>query len=51
MALLKVGPLVAIVAELPGLVSKLGSSTKQIIDFMTANDIPTDKMSKLTTDY
>tara|TARA_B100000686_G_scaffold98166_1_gene105084 strand:+ start:1921 stop:2571 length:651 start_codon:yes stop_codon:yes gene_type:complete len=51
MALLKLGPLVAIVAELPGLVSKLGSSTKQIIDFMTANDIPTDKMSKLTTDY
>ena len=51
MALLKLGPLVAIVAELPGLLGKLGSSTKQIIDFMTANDIPTDKMAAMTNDF
>jgi hypothetical protein len=51
MALLKVGPLVAIVAEMPGLLSKLGSTTKQIMDFMTANDIPTDEMSAMTKDF
>jgi hypothetical protein len=51
MALLKLGPLVAIVAELPGLLGKLGSSTKQIIDFMTANDIPTDKMEAMTKEW
>ena len=48
MALLKVGPLVAIVAEMPGLITKLSSATGQIMDFMTANDIPTDKMENMT---
>jgi hypothetical protein len=48
MALLKVGSLVAIVSELPGLISKLSSATGQIMDFMTANDIDNSEMkSKL----
>ena len=52
LALLKVGPLVAIVAELPGLVKKLSSATGQIMDFMTANDIDNSEMkSKLANAF
>ena len=52
LALLKVGPLVAIVAELPGLVQKLSSATGQIMGFMTANDIDNSEMkSKLANAF
>lgn len=50
MALLKVGPLVAIVAEMPGLISKLVSATGNIADFMTANDIDNTEMKTKLAD-
>ena len=45
MALLKIGPLVTIVSNLPNLISKLSSSTGQIMDFMTANEIDNSEMN------
>ncbi len=44
MALLQVGALVAIVSNMPDLISKLSSSTGQIMDFMTANEIDSNEM-------
>ena len=44
MALLQVGALVTIVSNLPDLISKLSSSTGQIMDFMTANEIDNSEM-------
>ena len=44
MALLKIGALVTIVSNLPDLISKLSSSTGQIMDFMTANEIDSNEM-------
>jgi hypothetical protein len=44
MALLKVGPLITIVAEMPGLITKLSSATGNIMDFMTANEIDSSEM-------
>ena len=43
-ALLKIGPLVTIVQNIPNLISKLSSSTGQIIDFMSANEIDNSEM-------
>ena len=45
MALLKIGALVTIVSNLPDLISKLSSSTGQIMDFMTANEIDNSEMN------
>ena len=45
MALLKIGTLVTIVSNLPDLISKLSSSTGQITDFMTANEIDNSEMN------
>ena len=45
MALLKIGPLVTIVSNLPNLISKLSSSTGQIMDFMTVNEIDNSEMN------
>ena len=45
MALLKIGPLVTIVSNLPNLISKLSSSTGQIMDFMTTNEIDNSEMN------
>jgi len=45
MALLKIGALVTIVSNLPNLISKLSSSTGQIMDFMTANEIDNSEMN------
>ena len=45
MALLQVGALVTIVSNLPDLISKLSSSTGQIMDFMTANEIDNSEMN------
>ena len=45
MALLKIGALVKIVSNLPNLISKLSSSTGQIMDFMTANEIDNSEMN------
>ena len=44
MALFKIGALVTIVSNLPNLISKLSSSTGQIMDFMTANEIDNSEM-------
>ena len=44
MALLQIGALVTIVSNLPDLISKLSSSTGQIMDFMTANEIDNSEM-------
>ena len=43
-ALLKIGPLVTIVQNIPNLLSKLSSSTGQIMDFMSANEIDNSEM-------
>jgi len=45
MALLQIGALVTIVSNLPDLISKLSSSTGQIMDFMTANEIDNSEMN------
>ena len=45
MAFLKIGSLVTIVSNLPNLISKLSSSTGQIMDFMTANEIDNSEMN------
>ena len=45
MALLQVGALVTIVSNLPDLIFKLSSSTGQIMDFMTANEIDNNEMN------
>ena len=45
MALLKIGALVTIVSNLPNLISKLSSSTGQIMDFMTVNEIDNSEMN------
>ena len=50
MALLKIGPLVTIVSNLPNLISKLSSSTGQITDFMTANEIDSNEMEGKLSD-
>jgi hypothetical protein len=44
-ALLQVGTLVKIVSNMPDLITKLSSSTGQIMDFMTANEIDNSEMS------
>ncbi len=44
-ALLQVGALVTIVSNLPNLISKLSSSTGQIMDFMTTNEIDNSEMN------
>ena len=49
-ALLKVGALVTIVNNLPDLISKLSSSTGQIIDFMTVNEIDNSEMKDKLAD-
>ena len=43
-ALLKIVPLATIVQNIPNLVSKLSSSTGQIMDFMSANEIDNSEM-------
>ena len=50
-ALLKIGPLLTIVSNLPDLLSKLSSSTGQIIDFMTVNEIDTSEMDNVVKDF
>ena len=50
MALLKIGALVKIVSNLPNLISKLSSSTGQIMDFMTANEIDNNEMKDKLSD-
>ena len=50
MALLQVGALVTIVSNLPDLISKLSSSTGQISDFMTANEIDKNEMEGKLSD-
>ena len=45
MALLKIGALLTIVSNLTDLISKLSSSTGQIMDFMTANEIDNSEMN------
>jgi hypothetical protein len=50
MALLKIGALVTIVSNLPNLISKLSSSTGQIMDFMTANEIDSSEMNDKLAD-
>ena len=49
-ALLQVGALVTIVNNLPDLISKLSSSTGQIIDFMTVNEIDNSEMKDKLAD-
>ena len=50
MALLQIGALVTIVSNLPDLISKLSSSTGQIMDFMTANEIDSNEMEGKLSD-
>ena len=50
MALLKIGSLVTIVSNLPNLISKLSSSTGQIMDVMTANEIDNSEMNDKLAD-
>ena len=50
MALLKIGALVKIVSNLPDLISKLSSTTGQIMDFMTTNEIDNSEMNDKLAD-
>jgi hypothetical protein len=50
MALMKIGALVQIVSNLPTLITQLASSSGQIMDFMTANEIDKSEMKDKLSD-